>query len=73
MQPSPEEGKATLENSFYGICIYRSNGNQKKGTNTRRKKTTGKCMMSVFRMPKRNNFTVMSNVHLRDASVSSLA
>ncbi len=29
--------------------------------------------MSVFRVPKRSNFTVMSNVHLRDASVSSLA
>lgn len=29
--------------------------------------------MSVFRVPKRNNVTVMNNVHLRDASVSSLA
>ena len=26
--------------------------------------------MSVFRVPKRSNFTVMSNVHLRDASLS---
>lgn len=26
--------------------------------------------MSVFRVPKRSNFTVMSNVHLRDTSLS---